>query len=636
MCGIAGVVTDGAPVAAALHDAMLATLVHRGPDEEGVLREGPVALGMRRLCVIDPAGGHQPIRSEDGAVSLVYNGEVYNHRALREELVARGHRLAGGSDGEVLVHLYEEHGTAFVHRLQGMWALALWDARHHRLVLSRDRLGKKPLLWAQPTPGRLVFGSEPRAVLADPAVPRDVDLEALDAYLVSQYVPVERSAFAALRRLPPASTLVWEPGGTPRVERYWHLEHGPKLRIGMEEAAEETRRRLTAAVGARMGADVPLGAFLSGGIDSSAVVAVMARESGRPVRTFAATFAEQGFDEAPWARAVAERFGTDHTELRVGPVDSGVLLRLARHLGEPLADPAAVPAFQLAECAREHLTVALTGDGGDEAFGGYRRYGQLAATRPGERVPAAAWALAARALAARGGDRGRGPLPRAARLAGRMALDPARRYADLFRHLSDRDRAELHGPLLREATSRVDPLAHVVGAWASTPSELGWVDRAMAVDHATYLPGDLLVKADLTSMAHGLELRSPFLDHELAAWAARLPEELKRRGGEGKLVLREALRPWLGAGILDRPKQGWAVPVSAWLRGPLQELAGDVLLDRTARERGLLDVPAVERRLAAHRAGEDHGLVLWTLLMLELWWRTCVDAPAAAPALRAA
>lgn len=622
MCGIAGKVTDGAPVDPALLDAQLGFIEHRGPDGEGRFLDGPVALGMRRLAIIDVLGGQQPLFSEDGTIALVLNGELYDFREQRAALRRRGHRFATGSDAEVAVHLYEEHGPAFVHHLHGMFALALWDAREERLVLARDRMGKKPLVWAQAGPGAVVFGSEPRTVLADPDVPRDLDLAALDSALATQYVPADRTPWTALHQLPPAGRMVWDVGrGAPRVDRWWEPHFTPKLRIGFDDAAAELRTRLREAVRLRLRSDVPVGAFLSGGLDSSIVVAAMAQEAGVRVRTFSARFADEAFDEGPWARQVAERWGTEHTELDIGPVDATTLERLVWHLGTPLADPAAVPAFQLAELASQHVTVALVGDGGDEVFAGYRRYHHLAWTRPAQLVPA--------------GARRRLPdipglPPRAARLASRLALDPAARYADLFRHFGDADRDALYGPALR-AQLADDPLRALRDAWARG-SGLRWTDRLLACDQEAYLAGDLLPKADLTSMAHGLELRSPLLDQELVAWAARLPTSYKRRGAVGKRVLRAAAEPWLSRELIDRRKQGFAVPVGDWLRGPLGPLADDVLLDARTRDRGLLDTGALTRTLREHRAGTDRSAVLWSALVLELWCRICHDpAPVARP-----
>ncbi|HMS60907.1 MAG TPA: asparagine synthase (glutamine-hydrolyzing) [Solirubrobacteraceae bacterium] len=625
MCGIAGRIDPGGGGDPVLLRAMCDAMVHRGPDSAGYLVDGGVMLGMRRLAIIDVAGGDQPRFSEDGSVAVVFNGEIYNHRELRAGLLARGHVLSSDADTEVIAHLWEEHGPDCVTHLRGMFAVAIWDAGRRELLLARDRLGKKPLYWSD-AGGILRFGSEPRVVLQDPDVPRDVDPVAIDAFLVNQYVPHDLCAFAALHKLPPASRLHWRPGdGAPVIDRYWHLDYEPKDRLELPEAAERVRELLLEATRLRLMSDVPLGAFLSGGTDSAAVVAAMARTSAEPVRTFSVAFADAEFDETPYARMVAERYGTDHQRLEVGPLDAGLLPRLAWHFGEPFADPAALPTYQLSELARAHVTVALSGDGGDESFAGYRRYWQLARTLPAERVPAPARRAAARALAAvAGGTEGRSALPRAARLAHRLTLSPAARYSDLFRYLTDADRDRLYTDEFRAAVAGRDPLAHVEAAWATRPGSAP-VDRLMAVDLDTYLPDDLLPKVDVTSMAHSLEVRAPLLDHVLVEEAARMPVALKLRGTDGKVVLREAVRPWLPDGLLDRPKQGFAVPLERWLREELRDLPELVLLDPRATERGLFRPGAVRALIEEHRDGTDRSAQLWALINLELWFRTCVD-----------
>lgn len=625
MCGIAGRVDPGGSGDPALLHAMCDAMVHRGPDSAGYLVDGGVMLGMRRLAIIDVAGGDQPRFSEDGSVAVVFNGEIYNHRELRAGLLARGHVLSSDADTEVIAHLWEEHGPDCVTHLRGMFAVAIWDAGRRELFLARDRLGKKPLYWSD-AGGILRFGSEPRVVLQDPDVPRDVDLVAIDAFLVNQYVPHDLCAFAALRKLPPASRLRWRPGdAAPAIDRYWHLDYEPKDRLELPEAAERVRELLLEATRLRLMSDVPLGAFLSGGTDSAAVVAAMAQTSAEPVRTFSVAFADAEFDETPYARMVAERYGTDHQELEVGALDAGLLPRIAWHFGEPFADPAALPTYQLSELAREHVTVALSGDGGDESFAGYRRYWQLARTLPAERVPASARRALARALAAlAGGTEGRSTLPRAARLAQRLTLSPSARYSDLFRYFTDADRERLYTDEFRAALAGSDPLAHVEAAWASHPG-VEAVDRLMAVDLDTYLPDDLLPKVDVTSMAHSLEVRAPLLDHVLVEEAARMPVALKLQGTDGKVVLREAVRPWLPDGLLDRPKQGFAVPLVRWLREELREVPEQVLLDPHATSRGLFRPEAVRALIDEHRSGADRSAQIWALVNLELWFRTCVD-----------
>lgn len=624
MCGVVGKVSDGEPVDGELLARMCDLIRHRGPDGQGIHVDGPVGLGMRRLAVIDLSTGDQPFMSEDGRIVVVFNGEIYNHEELRSELVRRGHRFRGHSDGEVIPHLYEEEGPRFVERLRGMFAIAVWDGHGRQLTLARDRVGKKPLYYAH-VRGSLIFASEPRAILADPSVPRDVDPRALDAFLVNQYVPHHLCAFAALSKLAPASRLTWTPGKAPHVERYWSLDYTNKIDASREEAAERVREAVIEATRIRLMSDVPLGAFLSGGIDSSVVVAAMAMTSSEPVRTFSVSFPGTPVDEAPHARAVAELYGTDHTELAVGPVDVTLLPRIAWHFGEPFADPAALPTFQLAASVRRQVTVALNGDGGDEGFAGYRRYWQMARTEMGDQLPQALRRRAARlALRFAGGDEGRAPLPRGARLAGRLALEPPRRYADLFRYFRPRDRDRLYSAEFMSQLGDADPLAHVVAAWSAN-EDLDPVDRLMAVDLDTYLADDLMAKVDVTTMANSLELRSPLLDHELLELGAALPTQYKLRGREGKLILREAVRDWLPATILDRPKQGFAVPLADWLRGELRELPGDVLLDPATTARGVFRPAEVERLIDEHHGGADRAEPLWAMINLEFWYRTCVD-----------
>jgi asparagine synthase (glutamine-hydrolysing) len=631
MCGIAGKLTAGEPVDHALLERMADALAHRGPDSRGLHVDGPVGLAMRRLAVIDPAGGDQPLYSEDRRIVCVCNGEIYNHVELRDELRRRGHRFAGGSDAEVIVHLYEELGAACVTRLRGMFAFAVWDASANELLLVRDRIGKKPLYWTQRS-GTFWFGSEPRAILQDPRVPRDVDPEALDAFLVNQYVPDHLCAFSQLHKLPPASTLHWRPGGEPRIERYWHIDRTQRLDLELDEAAEALREQLLEATRLRLRSDVPLGAFLSGGIDSSVVVAAMARQCSQPVRTFAIAFPGWDEDERPHARRVAEHLGTEHHEVEIGPVDVGLLPRIAWHFGEPFADPAALPTFQLAELTRQHVTVALSGDGGDELFAGYRRYRQLALTRVAERLPRRMRSLSAQALGVLAGSRsGRAPLPRAARLAMRLAQPPALRYGDLMRFFGPADRERLYGPLLRPMLAAGSPQAHLERAWEAAGGVQDWVERTMALDLDTYLPDDLLTKLDRTSMAHALEVRSPLLDHHLVEFAAALPRKLKLDGGIDKLVLRKAAEPWLPAATVAREKQGLGMPLGRWLRNELRDLPEALLLDDVARGRGLFEPTAVEAVIAEHRAGTSHLQQLWAMIALELWYRTCVDVPLALP-----
>jgi len=622
MCGICGLIgPDGAPDAA-LADAMNAAIVHRGPDDGSVDVFGRCALAHRRLRVLDLETGFQPVANETGTVHAVFNGELYEFRRLREELAAQGHELRGTGDTVVLPHLYEEHGLAFAQRLHGMYALALWDAPRERLVLVRDRLGKKPLLWTLLPDGALAFASELKALLRLPQLERRVDPAALDAYLALGYVPGPRTALAGVHKVPPGHLLVWE-GGEPRVERYW------APRVDETERSDEewlalVRETVTAAVRRRLVADVPLGALLSGGMDSSVVVAAMAQASPEPVRTFSVGFRDPRYDERPLARAVAERWGTRHEELLLEPDATEVLPRLAEILDEPFADSSILPTHLVSELARRHVTVALAGDGGDESFGGYERYRAVALARALERVPRPALGLAARGARAlpSGRTEMRSPAFRAARFLETAALDPAARYGRLMELFPAALRRELWADEVLAQLGAPAPAAELLG-----PPRAPGIRGLQLLDLETYLPGDLLVKADLASMAASLELRAPLLDHEVVELGLSLPDRLKASRTRGKLALRRAFAAELPPQVLDAPKRGFGVPIARWLREDLRELARDALLDDAARARGWFRPGAVERLLREHADGVvDHGARLWALLMLELWQRTHLDA----------
>jgi asparagine synthase (glutamine-hydrolysing) len=614
MCGICGLVA--AAPEASLVDRMAAAIEHRGPDEGGTDAFGRCVLGHRRLRVVDLAPtGRQPVASEDGSVVAVFNGEIYNFPELRAELAAQGHELPGTGDTQILPHLYEEHGPAFVERLDGMFALALWDSARERLVLARDRLGKKPLLWTWLEDGAFAFASEVKAFAELPAFRRDVDLQALDAYLALGYVPGDRSAFASVQRLPPAHVLVLE-GREPRLERYWEPRPAEPS-ASDEEWLERVRGELAAAVRRRLIADVPLGALLSGGIDSSVVVALMAQEASGPVRTFSVGFPDSRYDEREYARAVADRYATEHEEIVVRPDAASLLPRLAWAFDEPFADSSALPTYLVCELARRRITVALTGDGGDEAFGGYERY---VAHRLAGRLPHAPAVAAARVLRALPGGRRepRSGAFRAARFLELAGLPPRERYGRLMELFPAELRRELW---TAEAGAELRSAGELLG----TPA--GGITGLQALDLGTYLPGDLLVKADIASMANSLELRSPFLDHHVVELGLALPDSLKTHGRTGKVALRKAFAEDLPPQVAKRGKRGFGVPVARWFREDLRELAGDVLLDPRARHRGQLRPQTVERLLREHQAGSaDHGARLWALVMLELWQRFYVEA----------
>ncbi len=634
MCGIAGIVHgDGRPASAALVERMCAALEHRGPDSRGIHAAGPAGLGIQRLRVVDVEGGDQPIYNEDRSIAVVLNGEIYNFRELRRRLEASGHRFRTDGDTEAIVHLYEEEGVECVRSLDGMFAFALWDEPRRRLLVARDRVGKKPLFYAL-REGSLTFASELTALLQDDEIPRDVDEQALDCYLAYGYVPAPLSAFEAVRKLPPATKMVYEGGGVA-LERYWRLDYGRKHDVGdPRELHAPLRETLRRAVRRRLVSDVPLGAFLSGGIDSSAVVAAMAQETAEPVRTFSIGFDSEHFDELDHAREVAELFGTEHEELRVRPDAISVAPRIARRHGEPFADSSAIPSFYLAEMARRHVTVALNGDGGDESFAGYTRYAANVLAARFERLhPSLRRLVASFASRLPEGEREQGARNRIRRLGGSLDLDgPGRyeRYVSLFdlerrnALYSDDYAAELAGSRLASEA--------IAEPWreASGQSRL---DLLLEVDVRTYLPGDLLAKVDIATMAHSLEARSPFLDPEMMTFAAAIPAPMKLHGMQKKLILRDALRAWLPDSILDRPKQGFSVPLAEWLRGELREYSREVLLDPAAFGRERFRPDAVRGLLDRHLAGEDNSQRIWALMMLELWKAEVLDAPLTAGAL---
>lgn len=628
MCGIAGQVrADGRDADAATLARMCEAIEHRGPDSRGIHADGPAGLGIQRLRVIDLETGDQPIYNEDRSVAVVLNGEIYNYRELRAELEGRGHRFATNGDTETIVHLYEQLGERCVERLQGMFAFAIWDARRRRLVIARDRVGKKPLFYSVRA-GALSFSSEIRSLLRDPEVSRELDHGALDCYLRYQYVPAPLSAFRDIRKVPPASILVYE-DGQASIENYWRLRYDvPAPDLAPDEVHERIRELIRAATRKRMIADVPLGVFLSGGIDSSAVVAAMAEASSEPVKTFSIGFREEAFSELPNARLIAERFGTDHHELISEPDAISLIPRIARHYGEPFADSSSVPSFQVAELTRREVTVALNGDGGDESFAGYDRYFRaMRAQKIASRVPRPL----RQALAAIGhrsperGDPAR-PLNRARRLARALGVNERDRYREAQTSFDDAQREALYTSEFKALIGDSPAPGVIDEPWARAGGDT-LIDVLLEVDVNTYLPGDLLVKIDIASMAYSLEARSPFLDHELMEFAASLPGEMKLRGSEKKVVLRDALRGWIPDQILDGPKRGFALPMAGeWFRGELRDYITEVLTDPAARARGYFEPAAVDALLASHMSGDENSFELWTLMMFEVWQREVVDA----------
>ncbi len=578
-------------------------------------------LGYRRLSVIDLATGDQPVANETDDIVVVFNGEIYNFRELRSDLESRGHVLTGTGDTPVLPHLYEEYGDRFVERLDGMFALALWDGRRERLLLARDRFGKKPLLYTRFGDGTVAFASELKALLTFPRLDRRPDLARLDAYLALGYVPGTTTAVDGVERVPPGSVLTVH-AGRVQVERYWSPEP-PRLDFGEAEWVEAVRTGVRDAVRKRLIADVPLGALLSGGLDSSVVVATMAEESHDPVRTFSVGFSEELYDERRYARLVAERFSTAHEELVVDPDAASLLPRLADAYDEPFGDSSALPTFLVCEHARRFVTVALVGDGGDEIFGGYERYRAHALAEQLDRAPRAVVAAAAHALRSfpSGRTEPRSRAFRAARFLETAGLSPAERYGNLMQVFGPELRAELWTEAARAEIGHLRTAGELLGA----PRAPG-VTGLQLLDIETYLPDDLLYKADIASMANSLELRAPLLDHRLAELALGMPDGLKQHRGVGKVALRRAFAGDLPAEILERGKRGFGVPIARWFRDDLRELAFDVLLGDAACGRGHFRREAVERLLVDHAAGRaDHGARIWSLLMLELWYERTVE-----------
>ena len=633
MCGITGKVDLGGPVDQALIERMCGVIEHRGPDSRGVHCEDGVGLGVQRLAIIDVAHGDQPIFNEDGSVAVVMNGEIYNHRELQDELTARGHRFGSHADTEVLVHLYEELAARLVDRMRGMFAFAIWDRRERRVMLARDRVGKKPLFYSHDG-SRLWFASEVRSLLEDPEVDRAVDLRAIDAYLGLMYVPHPLSAFEAVEKLPPASTLIFSDHGI-EIDRYWSLDYERKLEdVPRPELEERLRELIREATRIRLESEVPLGAFLSGGIDSSAVVAAMAEQTSEPVRTFSIGFHDEEFDEVSYARTIAERFGTDHREFTVEPKALEIMPRLVRHYGEPFADPSAIPSFYLAELTSRHVTVALNGDGGDESFAGYPRYVANNLLGRLDWLPRPLQRAAPRITRPLGeGPRDNSARSRIARLSRGLAMEPWERYALWMSAIDSTGRRRLESDELRGAIGDADAAAWIERAWSDSLAP-GQIDRMLDVDVGTCLPGDLLVKMDIATMAYSVEARSPFLDHELMEFAASLPEDLKLSGTDGKRILKSALRGWLPDEVLDRRKMGFGVPLARWFREDLAHLPGEILLDSRTLGRGYFVPGEIERMIGEHRGSQaDHSLRLWTLIQLEMWHREVVEAPVAAVGL---
>jgi asparagine synthase (glutamine-hydrolysing) len=618
MCGIAGIVRwNGAPIAEQEIRGMCGAIVHRGPDEEGVYLGDGVALGMRRLSIIDLEGGQQPISNEDRSVWIVFNGEIYNYRELRRDLERNGHQFQTGSDTETIVHLYEEMGPRCVERLRGMFGFAIWDEKKRQLLLARDRMGIKPLYYTERN-GELLFSSELKPILQQRQVPRAVDWGAANHLFTFLATPSDQSIVEGVRKLEPARVAVASSASPElRITKYWDVQFTPNEKATEGELVEQLREMLTESVTLHQVSDVPVGAFLSGGLDSSAVVAMMAKPAAGRLKTFSIGFSESGFDELPYARQVAAQFGTDHHDLVLKPDVVKIVEDLTWYLDEPFGDTSAIPTYMVSKLASEHVKVVLSGDGGDELFAGYDKYVVEGRERERDRIPR--------------------PLRRAAGAVGRLmpegmtgrnflrhlALDGAERYIDastMFR--ADQMRQLFHADVYRRM-AQSDPRAESLAMMTHGGDD--WLAAVQYRDLHTYLPLDILTKVDRMTMAHSLEARPPLLDHKLAEFAATIPSRYRLQGTTTKYLFKQAMRGILPDSIIDRQKHGFAVPLANWFRGDLATFARDVLLSDASRQRGYLNTRYVERLLELNARGRDLDLQLWTTLSFELWCQRFLD-----------
>jgi asparagine synthase (glutamine-hydrolysing) len=625
MCGIAGIVNAAADykVEAATIHRMCQAIVHRGPDDEGIFVKEGAGLGMRRLSIIDVSGGHQPIFNEDQSIWVVFNGEIYNFPDLKPELEARGHRFYTRTDTEVIVHLYEEMGADCVQKLRGMFALALYDSRKQSLLLARDRLGKKPLYYAL-SEGRLYFASEIKSLLTVAPQLAELDSEGIVQYFYYGYIPDPQTAFRRIKKLPPGHLLEYSQGQT-KVRQYWDVPaYGTSRPASEAEVLEELDHRLAEATRIRLISDVPLGALLSGGVDSSIVVALMARASSRPVKTFSIGFKDEKFNESHYARLVAEQFGTEHHELTVNPDLEETLNYLSRMMEEPFGDSSMLPTYYVCRMARQHVTVALSGDGGDELFAGYDRYLTSMSRRHYDRIP--------RWLGNLYRERLHDRLPRGMygrNLAWNASLSPRDRYLDAmcFFPVLHRERELFCEAFLEIAERLPDPLGQFRAYYDNAPAA-DTMSRLLYLDTKTYLTGDILTKVDRMSMATSLEVRVPMLDHEFVEWVAALPIEWKLRGQTRKYLLKKlAERLDIPSELLHRPKQGFQLPLVDWMRRELKQPLLQILLEPRTLRRGYFKPEAVRTLVDEHISERrNRSGLLWRMLVLELWHRNFLEA----------
>lgn len=627
MCGIVGITSRKRQI---LDERILETMnnciVHRGPDEAGFYVNESVGLAMRRLSIIDLGSGQQPIFNADKTRVIVFNGEIYNFQELRKSLEKRGHRFYTNSDTEVIIHLYDEYGVDCVQHLRGMFAFAIWDTREKSLFIARDRVGKKPLLYSHQPNGDLIFASEFTALLAHPQVSREIDPEAINNYFSYNCIPAPQTAFQQIRKLEPAHWLRWK-NGEIETKRYWLPDFSRKIKITEAEAIDETTRILREATRLRMISEVPLGAFLSGGVDSSIVVALMAQESSQPVKTFSIGFEEQDFSELKYARKVAESVGAEYHEFIVKPNALEILPTLVEHYGEPYADSSAIPTYYVARETRKFVTVALNGDGGDESFAGYERYVAMKFAELYNRLPklvrGALIEMPANLIQTPGFKKSR--VSDAKRFLQAANFPQAERYfrwVSIFNHES---KIELYTQKFAEGVNLEAP-AEVIDRWFAASNGAGILDKTLLTDQMTYLPNDLLVKVDIASMAVSLEARSPLLDHKVMEFAASLPENLKMHRFTTKSLLKKVAAQLVPPEVIFRRKMGFGVPIGNWFRGEMKSFVREILLSEKSLQRGIIKPEMIEKYVTEHLdAKHDHAHRIWTLLMLELWFQRFID-----------
>lgn len=626
MCGIVGTVNaDSSPIKRDILEKMNKAIFHRGPDEDGFYINNNVGLAMRRLSIIDLAGGQQPIHNKDKTKWIVYNGEVYNFQELRKDLEKDGHQFYTHSDTEIIIHLYDKYGVDCVQYLRGMFVFAIWDEVEKSLFIARDRVGKKPLLYSHQPNGDLIFGSEFKALLQHPAISREVDAQAIHHYLSYLCVPAPFTAYKAIRKLEPGHWLLWKKGEI-KTHRYWLPDFHSKIKISEPEAEEETLRILREATKMRMISEVPLGAFLSGGVDSSTVVALMAEQSDKPVKTFSIGFEQEDFSELKYAKRVAEHIGAEHHEFIVKPNAIEILPTLVEHYGEPYADSSAIPTYYVSRETRKQVTVALNGDGGDESFAGYERYLAMRLSEKYHYLPKVLRSLIGKAVGTLPtSELKRSRVRDAKRFVRAANLPKVERY---FRWVSaiDRDLKEtLYTKEFKNQTEKYDS-SSFLKQWFDKSNGNGIVDATMLTDQMTYLPNDLLVKVDIASMANSLEARSPLLDHKLIEFAASLPENIKLKGAENKSLLKKVGSRLVPREVLYRKKMGFGVPINHWLRSELKEYLRENLLSEKFAKRDIVKIDIVRKLVNEHiDENRNHSMQLWTLLMLELWFQHFID-----------